>query len=263
MIEALEHAHEAVRNEQQAVRALDAGEISLGEPVGSEAAQAAVRRHVETSRRQLLEVLEAHPLEPDSIVVELGADACWASSLFLDRGARVIAVDISDHLRMADRADDPSLLRLRADMNDLPLRDGSVDVVWATAAAHHSWDLQRTFDEAARVLRPGGRLSFCCEPMPSWLRYPWGLGVGDAERELGINETWVSRRSWLRKARKAGFEAHLDLPTLDLPTLADRLSRRGLPTPVCRALAPWIRPILPLLQVSIHLHGRRVHGPAD
>ena len=51
--EMLVGAHEAVENERKAVAALDAGQVSLGDPVGSEAAQAAVQRHIETSRRQL------------------------------------------------------------------------------------------------------------------------------------------------------------------------------------------------------------------
>lgn len=258
--ESLVEEHPAVADERQAVNALDAGEVSLGDPVGSEAAASAFHAHVEASRRRLLDVLDAHPLKPGSVVVELGADACWASELFLDAGAKVIAVDITDHLRLAARGDDPNLLRLRADMNTLPIVDGSVDVVWATAAAHHSWNLQQTFNEAARVLRRDGRgrLSFCCEPMPSWLRYPFGLWVGQEERDLGINETWVSRQAWMRKARRAGFEARLDFPHLDTSFIVDRLSRRGVPPSFGQVLAVGLKPVLPLLQVSIHLHGRRL-----
>ena len=260
VLETLVDEHPAVAGERQAVNALDAGEVSLGDPVGSEAAAAAFHAHIEGSRQRLQEVLAARPLEPGSIVVELGADACWASELFLDAGAKVIAVDISDHLRLATRGDDPNLLRMRADMNALPLVDGSVDVVWATAAAHHSWNLQNTFHEAARVLRRDGRgrLSFCCEPMPSWLRYPFGLWVGQEERELGINETWVPRAAWLRKARRAGFDARLDFPQIDNRFAAERLALRGVPKIVGKTLNPLLKPILPWLQVSIHLHGRLV-----
>ncbi len=263
VLETLLNEHPAVAGERQAVNALDAGEVSLGDPVGSEAAAAAFHAHIEGSRRRLQDVLAAQPLEPGSIVVELGADACWASELFLDAGAKVIAVDISDHLRLAERGDDPNLLRMRADMNALPIVNGSVDVVWATAAAHHSWDLQNTFHEAARILRRDGRgrLSFCCEPMPSWLRYPFGLGVGHEERKLGIHETWVPRRAWLRKARRAGFDAHLDFPEIDNRFAAERLALRGVPKIVGKALNPLLKPILPWLQVSIHLHGRLVSPP--
>src|SRR5262249_57845657 len=98
-------------------------------------------RHAAQCRSQIQEILTRDPLTPGAFVVELGADHCWASGLFLDAGCRVLAVDITDHLRLAPRADHPELCRIQADMNALPLHDGCADVVWATAAAHHSWDL--------------------------------------------------------------------------------------------------------------------------
>ena len=120
-------------------------------------------QHLVDSKRQIEELLSEFPLpsgkgEESPVLLEVGADHCWASNLFLDRGYRVVAIDISDHLEFASRADDENLCRLKADMNRLPVQDGSLDVVWATSAAHHSWNLQHTFREAARILRSGGLL---------------------------------------------------------------------------------------------------------
>lgn len=209
--------------------------------------------HAAESRSQIRDILKRYPLAPGELLVELGADHCWASGLFLDAGCRVIAVDITDHQRLAARGDDPALCRIKADMNALPLRNASADVVWATAAAHHSWDLARTFREAARVLRPGGRLFFCCEPMPSWLRYPFGTDFGHDERELGINETWIPRSSWLRLCKRAGFEPRLLFPDMDRETIRQRLQARRLPA----ALAPLVAPFVRTVQVSIHLLAAR------
>lgn len=46
------------------------------------------------------------------------------------------------------------------DALDLPIRDGSVDLVYGFAFVHHLPDLDRFFSEVARVLRPGGRAVF-------------------------------------------------------------------------------------------------------
>ena len=256
-------AHPAVAKERKAIADIDAGEARLpventDESDPETAAVAAYHRHVDQSRERLREVLERYPPQEGAVIVELGADHCWASEVFLEHGCRVIAVDISDHLYRAERAGDPDLCRLQSDMNDLPLTDGCVDAVWAVAAAHHSWSLEKTFAEAARVLKPGGFLAFCCEPMPSWLRYPFGLAFGADERELGINETWNHRGTWLAEARAAGFEAELVFPRFDRAGIEARLRSKGLPT----FLAGWIAPVLPLLQVSIHLVATKPAKPS-
>jgi SAM-dependent methyltransferase len=206
-------------------------------------------QHAVDSRAQVQELLAEHPLTAGDTVVELGADHCWTSSLLLDAGCRVIAVDITDHLRLAARGADPHLCRINADMNRLPLSHGVADVVWATASAHHSWNLKTTFLEAARVLRNEGRLVFCCEPLPSWPRYFFGKDFGKAEKKLGINETWTPRSTWLRLCTDAGFSPQLLFPTVSLNVIEEKLKKRHIPT----ALSPLVKPFLQSLQVSIHL----------
>lgn len=206
-------------------------------------------RAIAESRAQVLELLEQEPLAPGSTVLELGADVGWSSSILLDAGCRVVATDITDHILHAPDQDSMNLCRLLADMNRIPLADASVDAVFAASCVHHSWDLGLTFREIARVLKPGGRAYLCGEPLPSWPRYVVGGRVGHKERALGINETWIRRDVWLRRCREAGLEPRIFFPNLSDRQMSDRLRKRKLPA----FLGPLLRPVLSLLQVSVHL----------
>jgi SAM-dependent methyltransferase len=220
-------------------------------PAGADvaAAEAAYRQRVAEARTIVEELIEREPLPTRPLVVEVGADFGWTSALLVERGARVVATEISDHLLHAPAAAAADLCRIQADMNRLPLADGVADVVWASACVHHSWDLDRTFREIARVLRPGGRAYLCNEPLPAWPRWLLGFGFGREERELGINETWKRRGAWLAACRRAGLEPRLVFPSMRGERLARRLEHRRIP----RFVAPLLAPLLPWLAVSIHL----------
>jgi ubiquinone/menaquinone biosynthesis C-methylase UbiE len=231
------------------LRRLDAGAITAPDLTDSR-----YLRTIVESRQQLVELLRGEPLAAGSTALEIGADTCWASSVLLAAGCRVIATDITDHLFLAAAGASPNLCRLQADMNALPLGDDSVDVVFAASCLHHSWDLSRTFREIARVLKPGGTGYFCGEPMPSLARFVVGGGFGRKERALGINETWIRRRNWLRWSRQAGLEPRIVFPRLTTEQLQTRLLSRHVP----RFIARLVRPFLPVLQVSAHLRVDKV-----
>jgi len=50
------------------------------------------------------------------------------------------------------------------DATALPFPDNAFDIVFGHAVLHHLPDLERSFAEFRRVLRPGGRIAFCGEP---------------------------------------------------------------------------------------------------
>jgi len=61
----------------------------------------------------------------------------------------------------------------RADAESLPFAEESFDLVLGHAVLHHLPDLDRAFEEFARVLRPGGWIVFAGEPSRTGDRLAW------------------------------------------------------------------------------------------
>jgi len=271
VVDFLHEPHATIVREREAVHQIDReagappdwmravlGRLNRGELTSEDLASSAHVRAIAESRVQVVELLTQEPLRPGSVVLEIGADVGWASSVLLNAGCRVIATDITDHLLLAPDGSSADLCRLYADMNRVPLADSTVDVVFAASCVHHSWDLALTFREMARVLKPGGVVYLCGEPLPSLPRYAVGGGFGRKERELGINETWTRRGVWLQLCREAGLEPRIVFPNLSDRQLRDRLRKRRLPG----FLGSLLRPAMSMLQVSVHLRADKRRSAA-
>jgi SAM-dependent methyltransferase len=262
VVDFLHRPHPTIVREREAVHRIDreAGapvdwmhavlaRLNRDELTTEDLASSAHIRAIAESRVQVLALLAEEKLRPGSVVLELGADVGWASSILLGAGCRVIATDITDHLSLAPDGSSPNLCRLFADMNRVPLADSSVDIVFAASCVHHSWDLSLTFREIARVLKSGGTAYLCGEPLPSYARYLVGGRFGHKERALGINETWTRRDVWLRYCRDAGLAPRIVFPNLTEAQMRSRLRKRRVPG----VLSGVLRPLLSTLQVSVHL----------
>jgi SAM-dependent methyltransferase len=98
------------------------------------------------------------PAPSDGLVVEVGCGEGRVGRKLLQQGRRVLGIELSPTLCRAARTGDPPLSVVRADAAHLPLVDAATALVVACMSLLDVDDLTGTVAEAARILRPGGRL---------------------------------------------------------------------------------------------------------
>ncbi len=103
-------------------------------------------------------------LMPPMVIADLGAGDGSFSLLLAQQATKVIAVDASG--KMIDFGREQALrhgienvdFRL-GDMEELPIEDAAVDLVFFSQSLHHALHPDRALQEASRILRPGGRIA--------------------------------------------------------------------------------------------------------
>ena len=154
-------------------------------------------------------------------VLELGCGTAYVSAWLARRGARVVGLDVtSAQLETARRCQAEHGLEfplIEASAEDVPLGDASFDLVVSEYGASIWCDPARWVPEAARLLRPGGRLVFLRNSTLVMLCMP---DEGPAEERLlrpqfgmyrlewpgeGV-EFHLGHGEWIRLLRSSGFE---------------------------------------------------------
>jgi ubiquinone/menaquinone biosynthesis C-methylase UbiE len=102
-------------------------------------------------------------LMPPLVMADLGAGDGSFSLLLARRAARVIAVDASEKMldvsrELAARHEVQNIEFRAGDMEELPIDSTTIDVAFFSQSLHHALHPVRAMEEAARILRPGGRL---------------------------------------------------------------------------------------------------------
>jgi SAM-dependent methyltransferase len=108
-------------------------------------------------------------------VLDVGAGTGQLTRLLVTWGAVVTAVEPDNRMRAALGQAAPMATILAGTAEQLPVGDGSQDAVLAHAAWHW-FDPKRALTEAARVLRPGGRLGVLrtgFDPNVEWVGDLW------------------------------------------------------------------------------------------
>lgn len=123
-------------------------------------------------------------LPPGSLVVDLASGTGDLARDLTDRGMVPVGVDLS--FGMLAAAPEP-FPRVQGDGSALPFPDASVDGVTCGFALRNFTDLYGTFDELARVLRPGGRIALLevAEPPNPLLRFGHGVYFGQVVPRVG------------------------------------------------------------------------------
>ncbi len=154
-------------------------------------------------------------------VVELGCGTAYVSAWLARRGARPVAVDLTpaqlDTARRCQHVFGLEFPLVEADAADVPLASASADLVVSEYGASVWCDPARWLPEAARLLRPGGRLVFLTNSVLAGLTVPDDEGFARhrllrPQRELyrvqwptGGVEYHPSHGEWLRLLRASGF----------------------------------------------------------
>jgi len=132
-------------------------------------------------------------LMPPMVVADLGAGDGSTALLLAQRATRVIAIDSS--VKMIEVGRDSAArhgiknvdFRL-GDMEEIPIADGEVELVFFSQSLHHALHPERALQEAARIVAPGGRvvvldlLKHRYEEAREMYADEW-LGFGEAELE--------------------------------------------------------------------------------
>ena len=111
--------------------------------------------------------LDLAALQPGETVLDLGSGSgtdVFCAAVLVGESGRVVGVDITDEqlekaARLRDRDGFAQVEFVEARIEELPFDDASFDAVISNGVINLSPVKGRVFAEAARVLRPGGRLA--------------------------------------------------------------------------------------------------------
>jgi len=170
-------------------------------------------------------------------VVDLGSGGgldCFLASKKVGRKGKVIGVDMTPEMielarENARKGNYPNVEFRLGEIENIPVADAIADLVISNCVVNLSTDKRRVFDEAYRVLRPGGRLMVSdivlLEKLPEAL-------VKSIEVYVSCIGGAVLKDDYLAMIREAGFDdvkivSEVSYPTsqtdLDDPTVADIL----------------------------------------
>ncbi len=177
-------------------------------------------------------------LRSDDVLCDVGAGAGFLAIPLAAHCARVVAVDRSASSLRVLRAHNAkgSVPLIIADGFQLPVPDASIDAVLLMDILEHVSQPGQLIAEAARVLRPGGRVFFHTfnRTVPSWLVVikAMELFVPNYPRNLHVHRYFITPSELAAHCTAAGLrveELHGLRPVFDVAFFQSIVRRRVLP----------------------------------
>ena len=150
-------------------------------------------------------------LREGETVLDLGSGAgfdCFLAADKVGKSGRVIGVDMTpemiDKARENARKGDYTNVEFRlGEIENLPAADNSVDIVISNCVLNLAPDKNRVFNEAFRVLKPGGRLMISdivlLKELPDFIK-------NSIEAYIGCLSGAVKRDEYIDAIKSAGFQ---------------------------------------------------------
>lgn len=103
-------------------------------------------------------------LMPPLVIADLGAGEGTISQMMAQKAKRVIAIDNSEKMvefgsELAKKHGIDNLEYRLGELEEVPIRSGTVDLAFLSQALHHARHPERAVAEAWRILKPGGRIA--------------------------------------------------------------------------------------------------------
>ena len=153
-------------------------------------------------------------LRPGEIVLDLGSGGgidVLLSARRVGPTGKAYGLDMTDEMLALARANQrkagvENVKFLKGEIEDVPLPDGTVDVIISNCVINLSLDKNRALAEAFRVLRPGGRFAVSDVLFQGDMgRIPQSL-LADGEAWSGCIAGALEEQDFLARLRRAGFD---------------------------------------------------------
>lgn len=102
------------------------------------------------------------------LLLDGGCGSGWFSGKALQRGARVISLDIAKNLVVVAQRKNPEISGVCGSILSLPFADNTFDYIISSDVIEHTQEPYQATEELIRVLKPGGRLGITVPNKSIW-----------------------------------------------------------------------------------------------